>query len=222
MIALQTILGALCIVTSGYATILSSSDVPKCCQFNETLTSTQQCEYTNRTDWKNSYSFLNETTGHPDMGFGPWTLVENKVPNCERRMAIPAVPLLVIISGELYSTTLSKLLSPSQYCVDMDYILVCDNIFGNKTLVNRCCGGNAIYSNETGSCKEVKQEKDIFVGDNVYFKHLLPCNQIVAVGVVSNETILYENGSLEVMDQLYPHESFCLEYRSQNGKFISI
>ncbi|KAI4460783.1 methuselah n-terminal domain superfamily [Holotrichia oblita] len=218
MIALRTIFGAFCLVTSSYAAILSSSGVSKCCLFNETLTAKQQCESTNRTDWENSYRYMNDTTSPSYVGFGPWTLIENKVPNCEKWLAIPTLPLSVIIQGLLYTATLDKFFPPSQYCVDMDYVLVCDNIFGNKTLVNRCCDSNAIYSNETKSCKEMEEEKEIFVGNNVYFKHLVPCNQIMSIAIVSNETILYENGSLEVMGHLYPHESFCLEYMSQNGK----
>ncbi|GJQ75789.1 hypothetical protein Trydic_g17859 [Trypoxylus dichotomus] len=215
MTSLRTILSAFCLVANSYGTILSTSDVSKCCKLNETLNARQECETTNRTGWEYNYRHFNYTSQSPVLGFGSWSLVENKVPNCEKRITFPVQPLSVIIDGDLYSAILNRRLSQSEFCVDMDYILVCDKFLGNKTLVNRCCGKRAIYSNETKSCKHISKENEILVGENVFFKDFLPCDEIVTVGTVSNETKLYDNGSFEVMNQLYPHESFCLEYISE-------
>lgn len=220
MTSLRTIFSTVLFVANSYATILSTYDISKCCKFNETLNSRQECESTNRTGWESAYAHIVE--GIPVEGFGGWTLIENKVPNCERLVSLPVEPLLVVIEGNLYVSALDKMIADSDYCVDMDYIMLCDTFLGNKTLVNRCCGTNAIYSNETRSCKRVNKDNSIDLGGNVFFKVTLPCNQIVSVGIVSNETRLYENGSFEVMNELYPHESFCLEYMGEEGKQFCI
>lgn len=219
MSSLGAIIGVLCIIAGiSRGTILSKSDISKCCKFDETLNARQECETTNRTGWEFQYSHMGSSR-KPMPGFGNWTLIENKVPNCDRRIRIPAKPLLVVINGGLFSSALGKVISESDFCVDMDYVLICDTSVGNKTIVNRCCGEQAIYSMKSMSCRHTGKSRKVVDNDDIFFMDSLPCDQIVSVGFVGNETNLHNNGSVEVTNQLIPHESYCLEYTDERGKF---
>ncbi|XP_071054468.1 probable G-protein coupled receptor Mth-like 1 isoform X2 [Onthophagus taurus] len=202
----------------------SNVTISRCCGFNETLnTDTMECEeYINK--WTNevyTITTLNQSKilikGYPDS----WSFIENEFPICNHYKFIPLEQLIVVENNGYYLLSYNITVDKN-FCFDEQVLVLCSeeytNLFGNKTIVHRCCGKQAIFSSTQNTClrsftkkpikgPKIEQEKDILFYDG------FPCKNFTIeenfTGTIKND------GSIEWGNIKINVQEYCLEYLNE-------
>ncbi|XP_076252367.1 adhesion G-protein coupled receptor methuselah-like 1 isoform X2 [Rhynchophorus ferrugineus] len=220
------ILELICLAFGHVKTVKRNVTIGKCCALDEILTYEQKCIKSYNSSWDlkvySNGSFVSFAGKLPPR----WVVKEHLRPRCakpvvealENRRFVPS------ITGTAMIVEYDQKITPSQYCIDYNYVLFCPNNYSpegyTSVLVKKCCGENAVYSEQNSTCVHFKNSSyNIDVGPNKTLGFGFPIcgGSSFTVAGKLNQAHLLDNGSVLINSSsvTLPAGNFCLEFMKE-------
>lgn len=201
---------------------LKTVKIAKCCHLNEYLTNDSKCAKNDSSSWDlRIFNGRNKSLDHYQVLPNHWKILEALNVSCTNPSRVPLLSksYFPFLNGSLFSVEHDKFFHPHQYCLDYYYALICLEIPENLTQVKvkKCCGPNAIFSQNDSACKMFKDY------NGTYNLHLDPnftqiagfpecgSNKLQVHEIKKSE--LLANGSLLIDNKFHIEAgNFCLEF----------